>query len=112
VRFVIVVIVVVALIVGDRVWCCRRRRVFLGPPERLDDYVRDTVMVAGKQLSDGDWRSCLTAVQSLNVWRLLPPGDYERVQDVLGEWEVAGCLCVSVCVCLYVCVCARVRVCQ
>ena len=60
----------------------RDRRLFTWPPEPSDDIVRDTIMIAGKQLAEGNWKSSLAAILGLRVWSLLPACDVDRYVPV------------------------------
>jgi hypothetical protein len=56
----------------------RERKLFTWPAEPTDDLVRDSVMMAGKYISDGNWRAALETVRGMRAWSLVHSCDRER----------------------------------
>ena len=49
----------------------RERKLFTWPAEPTDDLVRDTVMMAGKYIGDGNWKAALDTIRSMRAWSLI-----------------------------------------
>ncbi|WFD36449.1 Translation initiation factor 3 subunit c [Malassezia cuniculi] len=55
------------------------RQVFTGPPENT----RDHIMQASKALQNGDWKACISLIESIKIWKLIP--DKDRVISMLAH---------------------------
>ena len=53
---------------------------FIGPPEN----VRDHVMAATREISQGRWREAFEIISSLSSWRMIPDGQREPVLEMVN----------------------------
>ena len=55
------------------------RQVFTGPPENT----RDHIMQASKALQNGDWKACISLIESIRIWKLI--ADKDSVVAMLAQ---------------------------